>query len=150
MTPSKQRVLTIGLILIGILAAGFFGLRTLRAFREFRGHRPPPFPAANAEAAETDVELIRAWMTVPFIAKTYHIPPPLLFDALKIPRRGNEEKSLQMLNDEYYPEAPGIVLEMMKAAIRANQPLPTAPVPDTPVPPDTAVPPLTPALPVLP
>src|SRR5512139_1088100 len=126
----KQRALVIGLILVGLIIVGFFGLRTARAFRRFGGHPPPP-PFA-AEQVETDVSLIRDWMTIPFIAKMYHVPPPVLFEALDIPQHRNKEKSLKQLNEEYYPEANGIVLEKVKAAILANQPPLTPTVPGTP------------------
>jgi hypothetical protein len=137
MTPSRLRTLIFVLIFIGGLIVGFFGLRTLHAFREFGGHRPPP-PAsvAEAEGIETDVELIREWMTIPFISKMYHVPPNVLFDALGIPANKNREKSLKRLNNEYFPQADGIVLEKVKAAVLANQPqqmqenpeIPTLPV----------------------
>lgn len=125
MTPSRQRTLVLGLILIGVIFVGFFGLRFFRAFREFRGHRPPPFPPADAQAAETDVELIRDWMTIGFVSHTYRTPPNLLYKALDIPPRGNEDKSLQQLNDEYYPNQPGYVLATVKMTILANQAMPT-------------------------
>ena len=127
----KQRALVIGLILVGLVIAGFFGMRTVRAFRQFHGHRPPP-PFAT-EHVETDVDLIRDWMTIPFISKMYHVPPRVLFDVLAIPEQKNKEKSLKQLNDEYYPQTEGIVLEKVKAVILANQPAPTPTVPDTPI-----------------
>src|SRR5512138_3455621 len=96
----RQRNFFLGLIIIGLIIVGFFGLRTFRAFRQFHGHRPPP-PFAT-EHVETDVSLIRDWMTVPFIGRTYHVPPRLLFEALGIPEHQNKEKSLKQLNDEYY------------------------------------------------
>mgnify|MGYP003449387220 CR=1 FL=1 len=132
MTPKKQRALVIGLIAIGVLIVGFFGLRTLRAFREFRGHRPPPpFAPADAQEMETDVELIRDWMTIPYIAKTYGVPDRMLFKELRIPNEGNREKSLKELNDEYFPEQAGFVLEEVKKAINDHRPPapPTAPAP---------------------
>ena len=126
MTPSRVRTLIFVLIFIGGLIVGFFGLRTLHAIRELGGHRPPPPPsAAEAEGSETDVELIREWMTIPFISKMYHVPPNVLFDALGIPANKNQEKSLKRLNREYFPQAEGIVLEKIKAAVLAalaNQP----------------------------
>ena len=122
MTPPRVRTLIFVLIFIGGLIVGFFGLRTLHAFREFGGHRPPPPPsAAEAEGIETDVELIREWMTIPFISKMYHVPPNVLFDALGIPANKNQEKSLKRLNREYFPQADGIVVEKIKAAVLANQ-----------------------------
>lgn len=131
----KQRNFVIGLIIIGLMIVGFFGLRTARAFRQFHGHRPPP-PFAT-EHIETDVNLIRDWMTVPFISRMYHVPPPVLFDALEIPEHGNKEKSLKQLNEEYYPQANGIVLEKIKATVLANQPQQIQENPSTPTIPDS-------------
>jgi hypothetical protein len=142
MTPARQRALVIMLVGVGLLIVGFFGFRTLNAFREFRGHRPPPpFAVEQSQDAETDVELIRDWMTIPFIARLYHVPPPVLFKALQIPKdRANEEKSLLQLNEEYFPEQPNHVINLVKATIQANLPVPTAMPADTVVPPATVVP----------
>ena len=127
---SRQRNFVVGLIIIGLMIIGFFGLRTARAFRQFHGHRPPP---PFSEHVETDVELIRDWMTVPFISRMYHVPERFLFDALEIPEHGNKEKSLKQLNEEYYPQAQGIVLEKIKTIILANQPQQIQTNPETPV-----------------
>ena len=135
---TRQRNFVVGLIVIGLMIISFFGLRTMRAFRQFYGHRPPP--PFSGEKAETDVSLIRDWMTLQYISITYRLPPELLYETLKIPPRGSERKSLKELNDEYYPQAPGTVLELVRATILASQPPPTAVPPDTAVPGDTAVP----------
>ena len=138
MTPIRQRRLILGLILIGFLIASFFGLRALFALREFRRHGGPPPPLAEGpgkssdEAAETDVELIRDWMTIPYIGVTYRVHPKILFDALGISPQENEEKSLLQLNEEFFPNQPGIVIELIKNVIRANQPAPTAIAPEIP------------------
>jgi hypothetical protein len=124
----KHRIVVAALIFIGLVIVAFFGLRTARAFRELREHRPPP-PFAT-EHVETDVELIRDWMTIPFVSKMYQVRPRVLFEALAIPERGNKEKSLKQLNEEYYPQEEGIVLEKVKAAVR--QALANQPDPDTP------------------
>ena len=134
----RQRNFVVGLIIIGLMIVGFFGLRTVRAFRQFHGHRPPP-PFAT-EHVETDVSLIRDWMTIPFISRLYHVPPSVLFEALKIPEQKNKEKSLKQLNEEYFPQEEGTVLEKIKATVLANEPqqiqssqgtliAPTAPAP---------------------
>lgn len=117
-TNRKQRNFVVGLIIIGLMIMVIFGLRTVRAFRQFRGHRPPP-PFAS-QPVETDVNLIRDWMTIPFIANMYHIRPHAMFEALDIPEQENREKSLKQLNDEYFPDEQGVVLEKIKAVVLAE------------------------------
>jgi hypothetical protein len=136
MEPSgnlKQRILVTGLIVLGLAIVLFFGLRTERAFRQFRGHHPPP--PFTTQSLETDVSLIRDWMTLPFISKMYRVPPPILFEALAIPEAGNRGKSLEQLNKEYYPEAAGTVLQKIQAAIltyQSQQPYPPSGTPARP------------------
>jgi hypothetical protein len=128
----KQRNFVTGLIILGLIFVIFFGLRTARAFRQFREHRPPP-PFATQQI-ETDVNLVRDWMTIPFLSRMYHVKPHILFEALEIPEHENREKSLRQLNEEYYPQAEGIVIEKIKAALEmaiAKQPVPITP--NTPV-----------------
>jgi hypothetical protein len=123
----KQRALVIGLIAVGVLFTTFFGMRAFHALKKFDGHRPPP--PGRPGKVETDVEAIRGWMTVPFIAELYQVPAPALFDALKIPpNEENREKSLRDLNREYYPDADSFVLETVKAKVKELQP-PSTPVP---------------------
>ena len=132
----KQRNVVTALIILGLLLVIFFGLRTALAFRQVREHRPPP-PFAT-KPIETDVNLIRDWMTVPFISKMYHVRPHILFDALEIPEQENREKSLRQLNEEYYSQAEGIVLEKVKAVVQAeivNRPPSIQTTPNTSVPP---------------
>lgn len=141
MTTSRQRTLITILIVIGSFIVGFFGLRAFRAFNEVREHRPPPPSAPDSVQIETDVELIRDWMTIPYISRTYSVPRKILFDALGIPSRGNEEKSLAQLNEKYSPEAPGIVMEVVKASILMRQPTLLPEGHKTPVDTVTAIPP---------
>ena len=141
MPPTRQRVLIPLLIFFGVVIVGFFGLRTFFAFRNFSGHHPPSLPPSASQQIETDVDLIRDWMTIPYMSRTYHVPTKLLFEALGIPSRGNEEKSLAQLNEEYSPQAPGIVLEVVKGAIRAYQLLLPPEQIKTSIPPATALPP---------
>ena len=130
MSPAKQRLAITALIVLGVLFVGFFGVRAVRAVRHIRdgGYgpgNPPPHPS------ETDVELIRDWMTIPYIAKTYGVPDRMLFKELRIPNEGNREKSLKELNDEYFPEQAGFVLDEVIKAINDHRPPtpPTAPAP---------------------
>lgn len=128
MTPAKQRTLTIGLITLGVVIVGFFGVRAFHAFKHIReggfgpGHRPP-LPS------QTDVSLIRDWMTISYISKAYGIPNHMLFKELKIPEQGNLEKSLKQLNTAYFPLQSDYVLTEVKKAITDHRPPPSAPTP---------------------
>lgn len=136
MSPGRQRTLIAGLIIFGVAIVGFFGWRAFSIFREFRGHGhiPPRAVPAIKQVTETDVELIRDWMTIPYIAQTYHVSAHTLFDAIGIPPRGNAEKSLKQLNEEFFPQTPEIVIELVKAAVRAQLAAPTVINSNTPIP----------------
>lgn len=69
-------------------------------------------------------------MTIPYIAQTYAAPERFLFKELDIPEQGNRNKSLDELNNEYYPDQPGFVLAKIKELISSHQP----PIPLTPPP----------------
>ena len=127
---SKQRILFIALSILGVMLILFFGLRALRAFKKFDGHRPPHI----AEELQSDVNDIEDWMTIPFISHNYGVPPDIIFDVLGIDPKENHKKSLKQLNDEYYPKQDGYVLETVKATILAHQPPPTPVLPDLPAP----------------
>ena len=116
-TGTGQRTLVIGFIIVGILFTAFFGMRVFHAFRKFDGHRPPP-----PGKVETDVELIRDWMTIPFISRMYQVPPEVFFEALNISPQKEHEKSLEDLNDEYFPGQNGYVLKLVKDTILVHQP----------------------------
>ena len=132
MTPFLQRVLVSALIIFGIWIAAFFGLRTFHAYKEVREHHPPP--AFRVEQPETNVQLIEDWMTIPFIAKMYHVSPHIIFYALKIPFEGSEEKSLKQLNEKYFPTTPGYVVSLVKNTVQANLPPPSTLLPATALP----------------
>ena len=90
---SRRLMLSIALLLLGIALAGFFGVRAYRAYDRFRSHAPT--------TDMTDVEAIRGWMTVPYIARAYGVPEDALFAALGIPKAGNERLSVKQLVTKY-------------------------------------------------
>lgn len=127
----KQKILTFIFIMIGAVAMIFFGMRAMRSFMRMRGEgpfgKPPP-------ANQTDVRLIRDWMTVPYVARTYGVPPDALFKTLDISGRENRKKSLKEINDEFHPDQSGAVLAHIQAAIQAMQKQePPPPFPATPI-----------------
>ncbi|MFN8381260.1 MAG: hypothetical protein U0V02_04935 [Anaerolineales bacterium] len=130
-TDIKQKLLVIALIIVGVVFTAFFGMRAVHAFKKFDGPRPP------RGEVETDVELIRDWMTVPFISHTYHVPDKIIFEALDISPSANHEKSLKEINEEFFPDKDGYVLELVKETVLAHQPPPPPDSAPTEVPPPT-------------
>ena len=116
----KQKILTYVFIVFGVAAILFFGTRVIQAYKKFEGRRPPP-PGAPV----TDVELIRGWMTIPYIAQMYGVPEPILFDGLNIPPQGNRGKSLKDLDGEFFPAPEDVILDKVKTIILENPPPPS-------------------------
>ena len=90
---TSRRVLMIALMVVGLGLIGFFGLRAYRAYTRFQ----PDAPAAGLR----DVEAIRGWMTLPYIARAYGVPEDALFEALTLPKAGNERLSVKQLVVKY-------------------------------------------------
>ncbi len=108
----------------------FFGMRAIRSIVRMRGQGPFGKPPS---ANQTDVSLIRNWMTIPYVANMYNIPPESLFKSLEISGWENRKKSLGELNEELYPKQEDIVLAHIQAVIQALQKQePPPPFPATP------------------
>jgi hypothetical protein len=131
--PVWQKILIIILIVIGLLITVRFGMRAVRSFTLLRHHRFPP-------PSQTDVELIRGWMTIPYIARVYSLPDNILWESLGIPPLTPEEArrtDLSNLNQRLFPGQPMEALRRVKQAIldfQAHQPPPPPPQAGTPSP----------------
>lgn len=68
--PSKRRqqlLLLIGL-LVALFITLFFGVRAFHRFSRPPSHEP-----------------VREWMSIPYIVHAYHVPPPVVLEALGLP-----------------------------------------------------------------
>jgi hypothetical protein len=66
------------LLVLGLTA--FYLFHTVRHAKSFRHHRDEP---------------IRAWMTVGYVAHTYHVPAPVLYEALGLPKDRYDKRPLR-------------------------------------------------------
>ena len=107
--PSNNKVIVI-LIAFGIIISALFGMRLLRSMRQVEIHRMPP-------SASTDVEEIHDWMPVHYISKIYSVPELYLYQKIGIDSGADRKKSLAEINEIYFPDQPGLVLERTKAAV---------------------------------
>ncbi len=108
-----ERTFTIGLIVIGLILILFFGVRTVVSYIRIW--------QTGLQPGVTDVEAIRGWMTLPYIAIAYGVPEEYIFEQMGIPIEGNQSKSLGQLNREYAPGQPMAILDRVKEAIRRYQ-----------------------------
>jgi hypothetical protein len=98
------------IIVLGLGLTLVFGLRVLNSF-----HRMPR--GGQREPVITDVSLIRDWMTIPYIARAYAVPGPLLFDRLQLDPKENDRRSLAEIAAERNPDHPEQLIADISAII---------------------------------
>lgn len=68
-----------------VTATGLFAVRTVRRALYWRQHR---------------AETIRPWMTVPYVAHSYRVPPQVLYQALAVPHPPHDRRPLKQIAQE--------------------------------------------------
>lgn len=80
-----RRWLAVLAIVVGLALVALFGVRTWRQLQF----------DARVRSGEVQVETLRGWMTLPYIARTYGVPEADLRTALGAPADGHGERSLR-------------------------------------------------------
>jgi hypothetical protein len=97
LSPRARKVLTIGVIVFGLALAVFYGLRSVRSFRELQYIRQQ-----GLDRSVASLDAIRPWMTIRFVAVAYAVPEEYLYSMLGIPfNRRNANRALGELNRDY-------------------------------------------------
>jgi hypothetical protein len=109
----NERRIFIILIILGISLIIFFGLRTVRSYIRLQ--------RMGLKPGVTDVEAIRGWMTVPYIAAAYGVPEEYLFEHIGIPAEGNQKTSLSQINHKYDFGEKGVIVDAVKTTIKKYQ-----------------------------
>lgn len=109
---NEQRIFIILIILGGILIL-FFGLRTVASYIRLQ--------RMGLKPGVTDVEAIRGWMTIPYIAAAYNVPEENIFEQIDIPAEENRKKSLSQINRKYAFGEKGFIVNAVKTAIKTYQ-----------------------------
>jgi hypothetical protein len=105
----KERYIIPAILVVGVFLATLFSLRVSRSLIRVldTGIRPGP----------DNVDTIRGWMTMPFIARVYRVPEGYLYQQTGISPQSNPHQSLDELNRRYYPGQPGVVVDKVRTAI---------------------------------
>ena len=109
-TKSRNNIIVLILIILGLVITVLFGMRLTRSMRGMQFRRMPP-------PLSTDVNEIHDWMPIPYIAKVYGVPEIYLYEQTGIPHNAHRKDSLLQLNEKYFSDQPGVVLEKVKAAV---------------------------------
>ena len=65
-------------------------------------------------------EPIRAWMSIPFIAHTRHVPAPLLFQAIGVQPEPHDRRSIRHLAHDLKRPVPDLMAQLQRAVDAAS------------------------------
>lgn len=108
MGKTWRSALAVGLaFLLAVTCTFVFASRAGRQVRRIR--------AAN--------EPIRAWMSIPFIAHSHHVPASVLFQAIGIhPQEPHDRRSVRHIARELNRPVPELIAQLQRAIDAAAQP----------------------------
>jgi len=112
----KQWVVMAALALV-VLGTGVFAVRTVRRAMYWRAHRD---------------EAIRPWMSVPYVAHSYRVPPHVLYQALGIPPQPHDRRPLKQIAREQNRSVDDLSAVLRDAIARERVTPPTTAQPPAP------------------
>lgn len=74
-------------------------------------------------------EPIRPWMAVPYIARSYRLPPRVLYAALGLPATPRDRRPLVAIARAQHRQVSALIADLQTAIVHARPPYPT-PAPD--------------------
>jgi hypothetical protein len=89
-----------------VTATGLFAVRTVRRAVYWRHHRDEP---------------IRPWMTIPYIAHSYRVPPRVLYEAIGIPPQLRDRRPLKQIALERNVSVDQIADTLQRAILNFQQ-----------------------------
>src|SRR5947207_9534770 len=86
-----------------VTATALFAVRTVRRALYWRQHRD---------------EVIRPWMTVPYVAHSYRVPPPVLYEALGIPPLPHDRRPIRDIAQQQNRSVDEVISVLQNAIAR--------------------------------
>ena len=108
--------LLIGLFLVALFAVGFFGFRAIRRAVYWSNHKD---------------EQIKPWMSVRYVAHSYRVPPPVLFQALGLEPTPRDKRPLRIIASEQNRPVEVLISKLDEAIKRFRQSPRPPPLPAT-------------------
>lgn len=94
---------------------GLFAARTIQKALYWRAHTDEP---------------IHGWMTVGYVAHSYHVPPHVLYKALGLPHKPPDKRPLREIASAQNRSLDDVRAVLMDAIIHARPPYPPPPPPE--------------------
>jgi ABC-type nickel/cobalt efflux system permease component RcnA len=116
-TAKTQKWIAVIAFVLVILITGIFVVRTVRRAAFWRQHRD---------------EVIRPWMSVPYIAHSYRVPPHVLYQALGISPQPHDRRPLKQIAREQNRQVDQVINVLNEAIAHeraSNPPLDSSPKP---------------------
>jgi hypothetical protein len=104
-----QKWIVLGALAVVVLLTGLFAVRTVRRAMYWRAHHD---------------EVIRPWMSIPYVAHSYRVPPHVLYQALGIPPQLHDRRPLKQIAREQNRPVDGMISTLHDAIAgeRTNHP----------------------------
>ena len=112
----KQWFVAAALALV-LLVTGLFAVRTVRRAVYWRLHHD---------------EAIRPWMSVPYIAHSYRVPPHVLYEALQIPPLPHDRRPIKEIAREQNTTADKLITVLQETIARERARNPAGSQPPSP------------------
>jgi ABC-type nickel/cobalt efflux system permease component RcnA len=115
--PGWRQWLLLAAFALVVIATAWFAWRAVRRAAYWRHHHDEP---------------IHAWMSVPYVAHSYRVPPFVLYRALGIPRQERDRRPLREIAREQHRPVEELIttLEQAIAEERRSHPPGQPSVPD--------------------
>lgn len=101
--------LLLAVFLLALVVTGFFAVRGVRRAIYWHNHRDEP---------------IRPWMSVRYVARSYRVPPPLLYEAIGLQPVPHDRRPLRQIAREQNRSVETLIQDLQEAikGFRAHAP----------------------------
>jgi hypothetical protein len=96
----------IAALVVVVLLTSLFAVRTFRRAIYWRMHRD---------------EVIRPWMSLPYVAHSYRVPPHVLYDALKIEHPPHDRRPIRQIAKEQNRPVNDVIKTLNDTIARSRQ-----------------------------
>ncbi len=99
-----------------LIVAAFLLVLVFTVFHAFRAVRHAVYWSHHRD------EPIHAWMSVGYVARSYHVPPRVLYDALGLQHTPHDKKPIRQIAREQNRTVREVIAVLEDAIARARQP----------------------------